>query len=436
MSSTWVGRPLDARACAGPSGRRCRRRRRRPCSPSAAIAAARLTVTEDLPTPPLPEATAYTRVSEPGWANGISRSAWPPRSAVAQRRALLVAHHVERRPRRAVTPATAADGGGDVAGDRLRIGQPATVSSTRHRDARRPRRSRRDSTMPSSVIGRRISGSLTVASAARTASSRQRHATMVRAPAWPRHAASRSLRARSAAAVAGSLPRSRRRRRSLQLLEQVAQLGADEVAGGDLAERHAQRGDLAGRGTRCRRWSRSSRLRSCSSCTRSRSACRFCASRISGAAYDACSDSIRVRKMNGYGSNCSAVGRQDVPARSRRRRTTVMQTRNRPVPMKRAIRSESRPKRLGVVRSGGQPAARRRAAGRGAAAAAARLTRHRARSRAVGAVAGASASSSLARASRRAAGGRARRRRSPRRAGGRRRRRPARRPGCTSRGSG
>lgn len=42
--------------------------------PSAAIAAARFTVTEDLPTPPLPEATAYTRVSEPGLAKGTSRS--------------------------------------------------------------------------------------------------------------------------------------------------------------------------------------------------------------------------------------------------------------------------------------------------------------------------------------------------------------------------
>ena len=43
----------------------------RPC---AARAMARLTVTEDLPTPPLPEATAITVVSESGRANGISRS--------------------------------------------------------------------------------------------------------------------------------------------------------------------------------------------------------------------------------------------------------------------------------------------------------------------------------------------------------------------------
>ena len=51
-------------------------------SPRAAIAAARLTVTLDLPTPPLPDATAYTRVSEPGWANGITGSRESPRSSL------------------------------------------------------------------------------------------------------------------------------------------------------------------------------------------------------------------------------------------------------------------------------------------------------------------------------------------------------------------
>ena len=48
--------------------------------------------------------------------------------------------------------------------------------------------------------------------------------------------------------------------------------------------------------------------RSCSYCTRSRSAWRFCASRISGAAYDACSDSASVRKMNGYVVRAHAGG--------------------------------------------------------------------------------------------------------------------------------
>lgn len=52
-------------------------------SPLAAMEAARLTVTEDLPTPPLPLATAKTRVSEPGWLKGISFSGpRSPRSVV------------------------------------------------------------------------------------------------------------------------------------------------------------------------------------------------------------------------------------------------------------------------------------------------------------------------------------------------------------------
>ena len=42
--------------------------------------------------------------------------------------------------------------------------------------------------------------------------------------------------------------------------------------------------------------------------TRSRSSCRFCASRISGAAYEAWSDSISVRKMNGYWSKRRSPG--------------------------------------------------------------------------------------------------------------------------------
>jgi hypothetical protein len=44
------------------------------------IAAARFTVTLDLPTPPLPDATQYTRVSEPGSANGMRGSSASPRS--------------------------------------------------------------------------------------------------------------------------------------------------------------------------------------------------------------------------------------------------------------------------------------------------------------------------------------------------------------------
>ena len=39
-------------------------------------------MTLDFPTPPLPDATANTRVSEPGRANGMSRVGLSPRSRV------------------------------------------------------------------------------------------------------------------------------------------------------------------------------------------------------------------------------------------------------------------------------------------------------------------------------------------------------------------
>ena len=54
-------------------------------SPCAAKATARLTVTDDLPTPPLPEAMAITRVWLVGLANGMSRSGSP----------LLVVHYAQ-----------------------------------------------------------------------------------------------------------------------------------------------------------------------------------------------------------------------------------------------------------------------------------------------------------------------------------------------------
>ena len=50
--------------------------------PRTAIAAARLTVTLDFPTPPLPDATAYTRVSEFGWAKGMTGSRASPRNCL------------------------------------------------------------------------------------------------------------------------------------------------------------------------------------------------------------------------------------------------------------------------------------------------------------------------------------------------------------------
>src|ERR1022692_4273060 len=125
--------------------------------PAAASAAARLTVTEDLPTPPLPLATAYTRVSEDGWANGITGSALPPRSWVcsARRCSSLITSsstRTEDTPGSLVTAAVTS---------RImvsRSGHPDTVSHTSTSTA--PSAATWTFlTMPSSVMGRWISGS-------------------------------------------------------------------------------------------------------------------------------------------------------------------------------------------------------------------------------------------------------------------------------------
>lgn len=137
--------------------------------PSAAIAAARLTVTDDLPTPPLPEATAYTRVSEPGLAKGTSRSAVPPRRAFASSlrcSSLMTSRVTSTR----VTPSTRETASVTRWVIVSRIGQPETVRYTVTATAPSAPIST-DLTIPSSVMGRLISGSFTVASASRTASS-------------------------------------------------------------------------------------------------------------------------------------------------------------------------------------------------------------------------------------------------------------------------
>ena len=125
-------------------------------------------MTDDLPTPPLPEATAYTRVSEPARANGTSRSATPPRSMVfsSPRCSSLITPRVTVTP---VTPSTAARAA-VVSLVRVSLsGQAATVS--RMVTATWPPSSAATlSTMPSSVTGLRISGSMTVSSAAWRAS--------------------------------------------------------------------------------------------------------------------------------------------------------------------------------------------------------------------------------------------------------------------------
>src|SRR5215472_18711522 len=131
--------------------------------PEAARAAARLTVTEDLPTPPLPLATAYTLVSDAGWANGITGSARPPRSWLcnAFRWSSLITSSSTWTPE---TPGSAVTASVTLEVMVSRIGQPATVRYT-PTCTRPPVPTDTDFTMPSSVIGRPISGSLTPASA-------------------------------------------------------------------------------------------------------------------------------------------------------------------------------------------------------------------------------------------------------------------------------
>src|SRR3954447_14573857 len=97
--------------------------------PRAASAAARFTVTDDLPTPPLPDATQYTRVSEPGWANGITASGVPPRRFLrmsARCSALMTSSSTLTE----VTPGTRETASVTRLVIVSRIGQPATVRYT------------------------------------------------------------------------------------------------------------------------------------------------------------------------------------------------------------------------------------------------------------------------------------------------------------------
>src|SRR5271166_2709220 len=125
--------------------------------PEAASAAARFTVTDDLPTPPLPLATAYTRVSEDGWENGICGSGRPPRSWVCSARrcsSLITSSSTRTLDTPGTLPTAAVTSRVMVS----RSGQPATVSQTS--TSTTPSGAMpMFLTMPSSVIGRWISGS-------------------------------------------------------------------------------------------------------------------------------------------------------------------------------------------------------------------------------------------------------------------------------------
>ena len=141
-------------------------------SPREANAAARFAVMEDLPTPPLPDTTPNTRVSEPGAVNGLERS-----GLSIERRAERCCGFIA--PTCSCTrsiPSTVAAVSRTCCSMVFFSGQPSMVSSTVTSAQWRPGIgspcssssgcTSAVSTMPSSVMGRRSSGSSTRASAA------------------------------------------------------------------------------------------------------------------------------------------------------------------------------------------------------------------------------------------------------------------------------
>src|SRR6478609_5626823 len=236
-------------------------------SPCCAIATARFAVTDDLPTPPLPDATANTFVSEVGLLNGITGSAPPrSRSVRAARCSGLITPSAIRTSATPSTVRTAAVTSWVMVS---RSGQPAVVRSmptVTSAPAAGVVSTSTDRTMPRSVIGRRISGSSTRVRASRTAAATASGSRVSRAGDMPSivgapagaPAGTCPLRGRGRAVpLAGAVPVARVGRvvRGLalggrlpllgQLLQQVPQLGPDEVAGGDLGQRDAQRRHLA-----------------------------------------------------------------------------------------------------------------------------------------------------------------------------------------------
>src|SRR5262249_7987274 len=119
-------------------------------------------------TPPLPLATANTRVSDEGSANGTTFSGRPPRSRPCSslRCSSLMTSSRTATP---VTPGTADTAAVTSLVMVSRSGQPATVRYTSTPTLPSGATST-PFTMPSSVMGRWISGSFTLASAAVTCS--------------------------------------------------------------------------------------------------------------------------------------------------------------------------------------------------------------------------------------------------------------------------
>ena len=134
------------------------------CWPSWSSAAARLTVSDDLPTPPLPLAIAITRVRG---SSEIDFSGRPPRSFVVSADFSSGVITPKRSSTRS-TPGTLATCSATCSWKELRSGQPATVSAIVTDTA--PPSISSSRTMSSLVTGLRSSGSITRSSALRIAS--------------------------------------------------------------------------------------------------------------------------------------------------------------------------------------------------------------------------------------------------------------------------
>src|SRR5436190_9224982 len=134
--------------------------------PNDDIATARLTVSEDLPTPPFPDATAMTRVVGSSWI-ALSSAGRPPRSfdvSAARSSGVITSKSRRTDP----TPSSPPTSFATWSWNDERSGQPATVSAILTLTSAPATVTSR--TMSSSVTGLRSSGSITLPSAARTAS--------------------------------------------------------------------------------------------------------------------------------------------------------------------------------------------------------------------------------------------------------------------------
>ena len=134
------------------------------CWPSSSSAAARLTVSDDLPTPPFPLAIAITRVRG---SSEIDFSGRPPRSLVVSA-AFSSGVITSKRSSTRCTPGTEPTCSATWSWNEFRNGQPATVSAIVTETA--PPSIVTSRTMSSSVTGLRSSGSITRSSARRISS--------------------------------------------------------------------------------------------------------------------------------------------------------------------------------------------------------------------------------------------------------------------------